>query len=440
MILEGEDNPLRHSTRNFLLIVSIESRYSIFFLFHSSICFQSRCLFYPASYANCIAVAATDASDARASWSNYGDWVDVAAPGSSIFSTLRENAYGYKSGTSMASPHVAGLAALVFTITSDSNGNGRRNDEVRGRIEANCDNIGVAGIGSGRINALKAVSGATAAPGSIAGTVRDAASATPLSGAMVSDGTRTALTDASGAYTIASVPVGSYTVTASADGYSSASATVAVVSGTTSAANFAVAQVAPPTAGSISGMVSDAADGMPLSGAAVSDGTRTALTDGSGRYTIADVPPGSYTVTASATGYSSASATVTVVSGETSVADFSLTKVPPPPPKPMWVNSIAFSVRGKNLCIDVKVVGDDGAVAGANLALQVAWSGGRTWSLAGTTDSLGVARLTVAKAPSGDYTATVTKLEANGYTWDAAKGVTSAGYTLNGSTKPGTRG
>ncbi|GAI46832.1 unnamed protein product, partial [marine sediment metagenome] len=81
---------------------------------------------YPAYYDNCIAVAATDANDNLASWSNYGSWVDVAAPGSA-YSTKPNGQYGYMAGTSMASPHVAGLAGLVFSVVSDSNGNGRLN-------------------------------------------------------------------------------------------------------------------------------------------------------------------------------------------------------------------------------------------------------------------------------------------------------------------------
>ena len=113
--------------------------------------------FYPAAYPNVIAVASTDYNDHLVSSSDYGDWVDVAAPGASIWSTLPNDRYDSRSGTSMASPHVAGLAGLVFTQVVDSNADGRLNDEVRSCIEQNADNIGVAGIGSGRINAYKAV-------------------------------------------------------------------------------------------------------------------------------------------------------------------------------------------------------------------------------------------------------------------------------------------
>lgn len=70
---------------------------------------------YPAGYDNVIAVAATDSDDSKASFSNYGSWVDVAAPGVDILSTLPNNAYGSWSGTSMACPHVTGLAALILS-------------------------------------------------------------------------------------------------------------------------------------------------------------------------------------------------------------------------------------------------------------------------------------------------------------------------------------
>ena len=119
---------------------------------------------YPAKYENCIAVAATDSNDEKASFSQWGDWVDVAAPGVDIFSTFPNHPYvigksldyDFGSGTSMSTPFVSGLAALVWAT-----GYGTSNSTVRDQIEATCDAI--PGTGQywihGRINACNAVGG-----------------------------------------------------------------------------------------------------------------------------------------------------------------------------------------------------------------------------------------------------------------------------------------
>jgi thermitase len=69
--------------------------------------------FYPAAYASVVAVASTTTNDAKSSFSQYGTWVNIAAPGSAIYSTYATSLYSRIQGTSMASPNVAGVAALV---------------------------------------------------------------------------------------------------------------------------------------------------------------------------------------------------------------------------------------------------------------------------------------------------------------------------------------
>src|SRR5262249_16621459 len=108
--------------------------------------------FYPAYYANCIAVASTDSSDQRSSFSNYGTWVDVAAPGDGIYSTYDGNTYAWLSGTSMATPHVAREAVLLWSYLGLAAGNAA----IRSRIEQNCDNVGNFVV-YGRINCDKAL-------------------------------------------------------------------------------------------------------------------------------------------------------------------------------------------------------------------------------------------------------------------------------------------
>ncbi len=114
---------------------------------------------YPGAYGNCFAVASTTSSDTRSSFSNYGSWVEVAAPGSSIYSTWISSGYKTIDGTSMATPHVAGLASLLSS-------QGLTNSQIRQRICDTADEI--SGTGTywtcGRINADRAVKGDATSP------------------------------------------------------------------------------------------------------------------------------------------------------------------------------------------------------------------------------------------------------------------------------------
>ncbi|HLP14085.1 MAG TPA: S8 family serine peptidase [Flavobacteriales bacterium] len=115
-------------------------------------------IFYPAGYTNVIAVAATSSSDAKASFSNYGTWVDISAPGNNIYSTTVGASYGNKSGTSMASPMVAGLAGLMLSLNP-----ALTNVDIRNCLTSSADLIDavnpsyIGQLGAGRIDAEAAM-------------------------------------------------------------------------------------------------------------------------------------------------------------------------------------------------------------------------------------------------------------------------------------------
>ncbi|HEY9725652.1 MAG TPA: S8 family serine peptidase [Chroococcales cyanobacterium] len=186
---------------------------------------------YPASYNldNVISVAATDSNDQLASFSNYGATsVDVAAPGVNIYSTIPGGGYASYSGTSMATPHVTGVASLIWaqdpTLTAQ---------EVKERILATADPIAALQgktLTGGRLNAYNALTNTEPAPGEIHGSLWNDldsdgqwdASETPLQGwtvyldqnqnSQLDAGELSTVSNATGNYTFQNLTPGTYTV------------------------------------------------------------------------------------------------------------------------------------------------------------------------------------------------------------------------------------
>ena len=114
--------------------------------------------FYPAAYDNVVSVAATTNGDAKSSFSQYGTWIDVSAPGSQILSTNEGTGYSMSQGTSMASPMVASLVGLMISHAPSATP-----QDIIDCLLSSADNINAANsnyigqLGSGRINAEEAL-------------------------------------------------------------------------------------------------------------------------------------------------------------------------------------------------------------------------------------------------------------------------------------------
>ena len=124
---------------------------------------------YPAKYSSVIAVGATDSKNTVAGFSDIGRELELAAPGVNIRSTYKGESYTTMSGTSMASPYVAGAAALLIASgIKDANGDGHINDEVRQRLDATAIDLGSTGrdnqYGYGLVDAFNACTATTSAP------------------------------------------------------------------------------------------------------------------------------------------------------------------------------------------------------------------------------------------------------------------------------------
>ncbi|MEX2462422.1 MAG: S8 family peptidase [Paenibacillaceae bacterium] len=114
---------------------------------------------FPAAYPEVFAVAAADASKHKASFSNFGTYIDVTAPGVNIASTYPHNQYAALSGTSMASPHVTALAALIRSTNPQL-----KNTEVMEIMRKTAEDLGTPGkdkyYGYGQIDVVRALQAA----------------------------------------------------------------------------------------------------------------------------------------------------------------------------------------------------------------------------------------------------------------------------------------
>ena len=111
---------------------------------------------YPAACTNAIAVSATDENDNLASYSDYGNWITLSAPGSDIWTTIVGGGYQPWSGTSLATPVVASVAALALAANPSLSA-----QQLVTLMEQNADDLGSAGYdtsyGWGRVNAYRTV-------------------------------------------------------------------------------------------------------------------------------------------------------------------------------------------------------------------------------------------------------------------------------------------
>ena len=129
-------------------------------VFASAMNDSSSARYYPAACNHAVAVSATDSNDHLASFSDFGPWITLAAPGTNILTTVNGGGYGYWNGTSFSSPIAAGVAALVLSVNPQMT-----NDALVALLKQTADPVGDPSyFGAGRINAYRAVTAAMPPP------------------------------------------------------------------------------------------------------------------------------------------------------------------------------------------------------------------------------------------------------------------------------------
>lgn len=160
--------------------------------------------------------------------------------------------------------------------------------------------------------------------GSIVGNVQDAQTLLAISGALISTNpsTSTVFTTNEGTYSFTNIAPGDYSVSVSKIGYQNSTANISVAAGVESRADFMLVTAT----GSIVGTVTDDSTHAPIAGVNIQTepGTQSITTDSLGRYTFDKIPPASYSIKATASGYSDAALSVVVTAGNVTQADISM--------------------------------------------------------------------------------------------------------------------
>lgn len=315
----------------------------------------------PAHIGGAITVSAVDQNMNLASFSNYGGVIDLAAPGVGITSSVPGGGYEAWNGTSMATPHVAGAAALLLCEFPGLSPSG-----VAAKLKEAALDIGPAGndnsFGAGLVDLIAFAQGIvtptpeptvtptpepTAEPtpviptGSISGKVLSAQSREPISGAEVllyKDGSfiQQNTTDAQGNYTVDNVQTGSFRIKISATGHVPFEGYGTVRENeTTYMETFLIVQGEESQTGTAVGTIFNAFTGANLEGASLSvrngwnnSGSGSTVAEGTtgseGGYSF-DLPIGNYTITAAKEGFTTSSFNIIVIPDVETRKDFGLT-------------------------------------------------------------------------------------------------------------------
>ena len=432
---------------------------------------------YPAAYDSVIAVSATGSNDELAYFSSTGKQVELAAPGVSINSTLLGEGYGEKSGTSMASPHVAGTAALVWAMDDSLT-----NDDVRTQLQNTAEDISLLSTeqGYGLVDADEAVpqSTDTTPPAKVTGLIITTVSYAQLDLAWNAN-TEEDLnyynvyrsTTFGGPYDLVSSPtMNSYSdvgLTASTTYYYMVTAVdnsgnegdaSDEASGTTNVDDLGpvtsdVVTDPKPTNGATSvtltADVSDATTGNSNVTAVEyfvntvgKDGLGTSMSASDGAF---DSSTEGVTASIGVSGWAVGQYTLYVhgldAAGNWGATESVMLEVTEAPSNIiMHVESIIFSVekvrKKLTLSTEVEILLKENttAVDGATVSMTLTYRR-RSWDFTGNTDSEGIVKFTLPNAKTGNYTATVTNVLYTGYSWDDVETTESCLLNKDGTVK-----